>query len=44
MGFGGCEECKSYLIFKILVMLMECMILFMGNTVEIAGGDIHGTC
>ena len=40
MGFGGCVECKSYLIFKILLMLMECRILLMGNTVEMAGGDI----
>ena len=31
-------ECKSYLIFKILLMLMECRILLMGNTVEMAGG------
>ena len=38
MGFGGCVECKSYLIFKMLLMLMECRILLMGNTVELAGG------
>ena len=41
MGFGGCVKCKSYLIFKILLMLMECRILLMGNTVEMAGGDIN---
>ena len=41
MGFGGCVECKSCLIFKILLMLMECRILLMVNTVEMAGGDIY---
>ena len=41
MGFGGCVKYKSYLIFKILPMLMEYRILLMGNTVEMAGGDIN---
>ena len=41
MVFGRCVECKSYLIFKILLMLMEYRILLMGNTVEMAGGDIY---
>ena len=44
MGFGGFVECKFlFLIFKILPMLMECSILLMGNTVEMAGGDIYET-
>ena len=29
------------LIFKILLMLMECSILLLGNTVEWQGGDIY---
>ena len=29
------------LIFKILLMLMECSILLMGNTAEMAGGDMY---
>ena len=41
MGFGGCVGCKSYKIFKILLMLMEYRILLMGNTVEMEGGDIY---
>ena len=32
---------KSYLIFKILPMLDENRILLMGNSVEMAGGDIN---
>ena len=35
------KVCKSYLIFKILLMLMECRILLIRNTVEMAGGDIN---
>ena len=33
-------ECKSCLLFKILLILIECWILLMGNTVEMQGGDI----
>ena len=31
----------SSLIFEILPMLIDCGILQMGNTVEMAGGDVH---
>ena len=42
MGFGGCVECKSYfLTFKILLMLMEYMDSLIGNTVEMAGGEMY---
>ena len=35
------NKCKSCFIFKILLMIMECRFLLMGNTVEMAGGDIN---
>ena len=41
MGIGGCVNVSLVLIFKILLMLMKCKILLMGNTVEMAGGDIN---